>query len=152
MCRPDKNFDCVGNGILYHIITIQTGMRKSGDDRMGYRGVWRGTSSWFQLEWGDGVNMLIIAHKGQKTNLNRRHGETDKTSGEYPIKGCCWAQTWLPGGNSKAQGVTTCGVTAHRAALWSFNLGIGLLSLSVPSESWDSHIYLRVVLSGKWGP
>lgn len=96
MCRPDKNFDCIGKDILYHIIIIQTGMRKNSDDKMGYHGVWRCTSSWFQFEWDDEVHMLIIAHKGQKTNPNRRHGETDKTSGKCPVEECCWAQTRLP--------------------------------------------------------
>ena len=103
MCRPDKNFDCIGKDSLYHIIIIQTGMRKNSDDKIGYHGVWRCTSSWFQFEWDDEVNMLIIAHKGQKTNPNRRYGETDKTSGKYPEEECCWAQTRLPCGNSKAQ-------------------------------------------------
>lgn len=60
----------------------------------------------FNLNWDDEVNMLTIALKGQKTNPNRRHGKTDKTSGKYPIKECCWAQTWLPCGTSKAHGIT----------------------------------------------
>lgn len=69
--------------------------------------------------------------------LTRPQESTPKRSAAEHRPGCLV-------GTAKPSGVTAC-----RAALWLFNLGIGLLSLSVPSERRDYRIYLRVVLSGK---
>ena len=98
-------------------------------------------TKWIIVEPEDEVNMLIIALKGQKTSPNRRHGRLTRPQESTPWRSAAEQRPGCPVGPAKPRESPTCGAPALRAALWLFNLGIGLLSLSV----------IRVVLSGKWG-